>query len=389
MRNRLTPLLLAAALGACGGSESPASPAASTRDGGGLVILPYDGPLARGVAAQDPRLNFHDFGRIHDGDVVTRVFRMRNDDPRDVSIKRVVPACGCTVAALRAIRADGTVVPGLPIKSKEPTLLTVAPGEIAELEVRVDSREISGKNADKLVNVRVETDSPNGYYLTFEVHVLVEQPFTVVPNTLALGWIPENGGGAGKVEIVPALYFSHELKELVDVPAGVSADLVKEIRNGMPLWTLRARMEAPLERGPRSHVLRIATEEEPGVPGRDIEVPLTATVVGDLSSEPERMVFAAERGMATSGTFELYSRLGGHRLRVTAVEVPLDQQEWLEARIEPLEPDDDGASLRCSVTLETLPPLPAGKPMLTGELVLTLDDPQHPTHRIGYVVHLR
>ncbi len=376
--------LLAAFLAGCGsGAEG-----AHKGDGGGLLVLPYEGPLARGVETLDPRLNFHDFGRVPDGDTVTRVFRLRNADPRDVSILRVDPGCGCTVAALRAVRADGTLELGVPIVSKAEKLLTVAPGELVELEVRVSTRDLTVKNNDKLITLRVVTDSPNGYFLTFEVHIFDEQPFAVVPGTLACGNVPENGGGEAKVDIVPAGHFNYRLKELLPPPQGVLAELTLEFRNGMPVWTLRANLPPPLTLGPRMEKLRIATEESEGVPGREVEVPLTAIVVADLACEPERLVFAAPRTEAQTASVEFYSRLAGQRLRVTGVEVPEAQREVLAARVEPLEPDDSGSSLRWRVTLETKLPLPAD-PLLSGKLELHLDDPQHPIHALEYVVHLR
>src|SRR6185503_3501489 len=204
------------------------------------------------------------------------------------AIQRVDPGCGCTVAALRALRGDGTIEAGKPIRSKAPELLVVGPGEVAELEVKVTTRDVITKNNHKLVTLRVLTDSPNGYFLTLEVHIFVEQPFALVPGTLVLGDVPESGGGRGKIEIVQAGHFTYELKEIQPPPEGVFAQLTKEIRSELPVWVLEAGLEPPLERGPRMTTLRIATEERPGVPGREIEVPLTATVVEDLATEPER-----------------------------------------------------------------------------------------------------
>ncbi|MSR61907.1 MAG: DUF1573 domain-containing protein [Planctomycetes bacterium] len=372
----LVPLLL----GACG--------AAATPTGKGLVLLPYDGPLGRGVKERDARTNFFDFGRVPDGDNAQHVFRLRNEDPAPVSILKLDPGCGCTVAALRVIHADGSIEKGEAIHSKAPKLLTLLPGELAEIEVQISTRDMVNKNLDKLITLRVLTDSVNGYFLTLEVHILVEQPFTAVPGAIALGSIPESGGGEGKVEIVPSGGFHYELGELGTVPAGVHASLLKEIRNEFPVWTLRAGFDAPLARGPRNELLRIPTFEAEGVPGRGIEVPLTAMVVEDLASEPARLVFAAARDAAAHGTVELYSRLAGQRLRVTAVDVPEAQRAQLAARFEPVEADAEGTSRRWRITLETQPPL-AETPMLSGKLLVHLDDPQHPSHELEFVVHLK
>lgn len=370
--------LLAVACGA-----SPGEPS-----GKSLVILPYEGPLGRKVTTRDPRLSYHDFGRVPDGETVTRVFQLRNEDPREVSILRVDPSCGCTVASLRAVRKDGTVERGESIRSKAEKLLTVAPGELVEIEVRVSTRDMSTKNMDKLLNLRVITDSPNGYFLTLELHILVEQAFAVVPATLALGSIPENGGGDGKVQIAQTGYFYYDVKELYPLPEGVHAELSREDRSGTPLWNVVAGFDPPLARGSRTATLRLATEESSGVPGPDIEVPMTALVVGDFLANPDRIVFAATSAGVHRSSTEFGSLLAGHRLRLTGVEVPEAQRAWLTAAFEPLAPDDAGSSLRWLLTLETVPPLPEQE-MLTGKLRLHLDDPQHPTYEVEYVVHVR
>jgi hypothetical protein len=375
------PLLLLAAVAAC-------HPEAAAAPGRGLVILPDDSPLPRGVSARDPRLNFHDFGRVGDGDTVTRIFRMENTDPRPVAITRVTPGCGCTVPALRAVLADGTVVAGEPASSKAPKLLEIPPGAVFELELAIHTRDMTTKNQDKLLTVGLVTDSPNGYFLTLELHLLVEKPFAVVPGALALGQVPENGGKQGKVEIVRAGPFAHALGELIEVPAGVEAQLTSEERNFSTVWTLRAMLTPPLERGTRQHTLRISTTDEFGEPGRALEVPLTAQVVADLASDPTRCVLRSAPEEESEGTIELYSLLPGHRLKVVGIDVPPENSAWLSAEAAALAPDDDGASARWLLTLRSRPPYPAGK-ALSGKVRVRLDDPQHPSHELEYVVHVR
>ena len=373
---------LLALLPACSGGATAAAP------GQGLVLLPYDGPLARGVKERDPRLEFHDFGRVPDGDTVTRVFRLRNSDPRPIAIQRVDPGCGCTVPALRAVLPDGSVVQGESPASKAPVLLSVPPGAIFELELAIHTRDMITKNTDKLVTVRLTTDSPASYFVTLELHILVEKPFSVVPGTLALGLVPESGGKEGRVEIVNAGAFAHTLGALRELPPGLTAELTFEERNFRPVWTLAAALQPPLERGPRALTLHIETLDENGAPGRDLEVPLTAQVVGDLASDPSRIVFKAEAGAPAEGTLELFSLLPGQRLKVRAVEVPEEQRAWLAAEAVPLEPDGAGASERWRIVLRATPPHPEGKSH-SGRVRVLLDDPQHPEQLLDFVVHVR
>jgi hypothetical protein len=378
---RTALLFLSLALGAC-------QPEAVAAPGRGLVLQPYEGPLARGVETRDPRLEFHDFGRVPDGETVTRIFRFENTDSAPVAITRVDPGCGCTVPALRAVLADGAVVRGEPITSKAPKLLEIPPGAFFELELAIHTRDMTTKNQDKLVTVRLMTDSPNGYFLTLELHILVEKPFAVVPTTLAFGSVPENGGKEARVEIVRAGPFAHHLGEIVEAPAGITAELTYEERNFMPLWTLRARLEPPLERGPRNLAFKIATKNEHGEPGAPLEVPVTAQVVGDLAHDPARLVVRTTPESEGEASLELYSLLPGQRLAVRSVAVPPENAAWLSAEALALAADDDGKSARWRITLRTRPPYPAGK-ALSGRLTVMLDDAQHPAHVLDYVVHVR
>jgi hypothetical protein len=376
-------LVLCLALLPWPGACAPAEPA-----GGGLVILPHEGPLAPGVESRDSRLNFHDFGRVPDGDVVRRVFQLRNDDPAPVTIERVVPGCGCTVGSLRRVAADGSRVPGEPISSKSKKLLVIPPGGLGELELEIDTRQLATKNADKLIITNVSTDSKNSFYLTFELHVFVEKPFAVVPGMIQLGKVARSAGGEGRVEIVPDGGFVHEVTEILELPPGVQAELFPEQRAGIDIWVLRAGFVPPLTPGLQSAVLRLATRTEEGQPGRTLEIPLQAQVVEDLAAEPERLVFAAARSESARGEVELFSRLAGQRLRVLGLELTEAQQQLFEATLAPEDLDDAGASARWRVTLATRPPLPA-EPLLSGKILIRLDDPQYASFELPYVVHVR
>ena len=378
---RTPALFLALLLGlsACGTSQAR---------GAGLVLLPNEDPLAPGVLQRDPRLNFHDFGRVPDGEVVTHAFRMRNDDPQPVTIQRVVPGCGCTVASLRYTAPDGTLVPGQPIGSKSLKLLVLPPGIVAELELKIDTRQLATKNADKLIITNVTTDSPNGYYLTFEVHILVEKPFEVVPGMIQLGRVPKSGGADGSVEIVPARGFQQVIEKIQEFSPGIHAELAREERLGTPLWTLRAGFEPPLQPGLHQAKVVLATRTPEGEAGRPFEVALLAQVVDDLAAEPERIVFAASRAEGAQAEARVFSLLAGQRLKVLGAELPEAQRDWLAVTCVPEEPDEDGKSLRWRVTLATHTPLPADE-VLSGKLVLRLDDPLQERFELPYVVHLK
>lgn len=376
--------LLAAVLGAL----ALACDTSSRARGAGLVLLPSEDPLPPGVLERDPRLNYHDFGHVPDGEVVRHAFRLRNGDPGEVAIQRVVPGCGCSVASLRTVAADGTLVAGLPIGSKAEKLLVVPPGGLAEVEIQVDTRTLATKNADKLIITNVTTDSPNGHYLSLEVHIFVEKPFEVVPGAIQLGRVAKSAGGTGAVDIVPVPGHGKRIKEIRELPAGVSAELASEERMGIQMWVLRAGFEPPLTAGLHQERIVLATEDEKGAPGRPLEVALLAQAVEDIVSDPERLVFAATRTDGARGRSQVFSLLSGQRLKVLSAELPAEQRDYFEVAFAPLEQDAEGRSPRWEVTLATRPPLSA-QGVLAGKLLLHLDDPQHESFELPYVVHLR
>jgi hypothetical protein len=78
----------------------------------------------------------HDFGRITEGDVVTKIFKFKNTGEAPLIISDAKSSCGCTV----------------PSFTEKP----IAPGEEGELEVKYNSR--GKKNQDnKVVRVTANT----------------------------------------------------------------------------------------------------------------------------------------------------------------------------------------------------------------------------------------
>jgi len=376
-----------------GGAPSSAdgagdAPSEGADDGGrGLVFVPGEAPAEPSYGEGPARPYFHDFGRVPDGEVAEHVFRLRNTDPRPVAIKRVVPSCGCTVPSVRYVADDGSLVHGEPITSKAPELLSIPPGALVELALRIETADIRDKNVDKLLMVTVTTDSPNGYYLTLETHIVASRPFELVPNGIQLGAVAVNGGGGGAIEAVRALGFDERLTGVLRTPPGVTAELVPRDPPDGRAWTVSARLAPPLELGAWKGELLLATETAAGEPGEPLVVPMAARVVPDLQCDPARLVFYADPG--AFGHTTLSSLLPGHRLRVLEAAVDPAHRELLAVSFEPAHPDGEGRSGEWTLRLEPRDPLATEADLLSGEVVLRLDDAQHPEVRVPYAVHVR
>lgn len=365
--------------------QEPAQQAPGT----GLVVLQdEEAPVGPVAADVEPRPYFHDFGHVPDGEVVSHVFRLENTDPGPIAIRRVVPSCGCTVASIRYVRDDGEAVVGRMKPEADEAVLSVPPGVVAELEIQIDTRLIKVKNTDKLLITTVTTDSPASYYLSLETHIFVERPFTVVPDVLNAGGVAVNAGGKASVQIVQTGTFAQRVSGLQEVPEGVHAELTHDDSLGQSVWTVSASFEPPLGLGPRTGVIQVATETVDGKPADPIAVPFVVTGVPDLVCDPTRLILATDRSTEARGEIVFRSLLSGHRFRILEARMPDEHASLLAASFEPIDPDSDGRSGRWKLVLTTKPPLPAGD-VLAGELELALDDPQHPSATVPYVIHTR
>ena len=380
-------LALALFLGACRPPSDASEPGAGEA-GQGLVILPYEDPSIGPAAEADPRVFFHDFGRVPRGEVVSRTFRLRNTDPGPLTIKRLVPSCGCTLPSIHYVRDDGEVVTGDLRPTGGESVITIPAGVVAELTLSIDTRLIKNANVDKLLTATITTDSVNGYYLNLEAHIFVESPFTLVPEVLNLGRIPINAGGQQALQIVQSKGFLRRVTEILETPTGMRAELTHDASLGQSLWTLTATIEPPLELGRRTETIVLGTETEDGEPSDPIRITITADGVPDLTPDPARVVFSADRESVTEAPGGLRSLLAGHRFLIQEARLPAEHAELLSVTFEPVQPDAEGRSGAWRLLVETRPPLPADE-LLAGQIELTLDDPAHPRVQVPYVIHLR
>ncbi|WKV12865.1 DUF1573 domain-containing protein [Marivirga harenae] len=126
-----------AALEGNGGSTASNSPAVQMANQSTSQVKSTSNEKPEGPL---PKMEFsekvHDFGRITEGDVVTKVFTFKNTGEAPLIISNATSSCGCTV----------------PSYTEEP----IAPGEEGELEVKYNSR--GKKNQDnKVVRVTANT----------------------------------------------------------------------------------------------------------------------------------------------------------------------------------------------------------------------------------------
>lgn len=383
---RAAGLIVASILAAACGDTPPADAAATAPAAGPVVGT---GGLAI-VNPLDPERDYNfDLGHLEYGDVRELVVRLRNDDGRPLEVQRVVPGCGCTVPSLRWERPDGTVATGATHPGDDP--LTLPPGAVAELTLRVDTRRSDKQNTSKRVLVRITSDSPTNPFLTLEVHFIVDVPFQATPGRLDLHQVPAGGGGVAATELIAATDDAVRLDRVDATSPGVEAELIEEQRFGMTVWTVRARLLPPLELGTYLGFVRLGLADAEGQPlERTFELDVQAHVVPDLGLDPSRLVFPpvpAERMHETVAEADLVARLPGQRVGLLEATLEGPQAEHLRLETLPVQVDAEGRASRWRLRLHAEPSLT--ERVFSGTLRLTLDDPQFPELEVPYMGRFR
>jgi hypothetical protein len=368
---------------ACGAGDPPAGEPGTAPAEAGAVATGTGG-----LVVKDPHHPAHpgwrDLGVIPLGQVVTHVVELENREGRALTIQNVRAGCACAVPSIAYRTAEGKLVTG-DVRSTE-RVLTLPPGAVAELSVQVDSRRAPLKNSQKVVSVRLVSDSESDPYLTIELQFTVESHFTVAPERLDLGEVAEHGSGEGSTRILA-------LGELVlgeppAAPAGFEVWIEESLYLGRTGWDLHARVVPPLPLGYGEHRLTLATRHPDGSPGPPLEVLLSATGVPDTEIEPPRLLLRpAEPAGDAAGVFQaevvVRSNLAGQRFTLSAAGLDGPAAAVLDVELVPRAPDSAGRSSSWTVRLTSTGELPAGP--LEGLLTLVSDDPALPELCVPYL----
>jgi hypothetical protein len=380
-------LLLAASCSGSSGdiaSSSVAPSPATDEDSSGRGLVVQVQP------DEDPeRPGYFDFKVVENGQYALHTFVLKNSDPRDVTIQKVDPGCGCTVARIMKVEADGTRTP--PLAKKPLELLILKPGEIAEIALRVDTGEVKVKNTDKHFMVRVSTNSVERPYLTLECHLVVDMPWQLAPASVNLPQVPEGAGATGRITIKALGTAGLTLGEIRELPEGATATLTRQGQFMEPVWVLDAGFTPPVPLGRQAFSVWINTIRKDGTEGEPLQVLVAGTTTPDVSFSPGRMILRPNPkgvGVKTDDGLglaiaKLKTHLQGHSLRVVGFQILGDHADELEFNVTPVRPNQNGGSIEWDLSLIALDTLSA--PSFTGTIVLEIDDPQYKEMKLDYV----
>jgi hypothetical protein len=360
-------LFLALALCACDRRPAPAGA------GKGLVILNPVGD----------RPTYFDLGRVPRGAKAEHVFRIRNDDPRPVTVKDLLASCGCAVPRISYRAADGALVPGNP--DNRETVITLPPGAVADLAVSIDTERVEVMNIDKLAQVRVRSDSKTTPYVTLELHLVVERLMRAVPAAIELGQTPQSAGKSGRTDVavdVPGCRARVIGVESVEGPFTATVDEAEVA--GVATWIVVANARPGIPLGPVAGkvVLSVTGADGTGV-GRPFSVTVTAQIAPDVVLRPPVLLFGSfERGKPAKIEAQLVALVPGERVLVRSATVtgtPESAAREIAAEVTPIDPGEDGRAQSWMVVLRSSEKLRDST--FSGELTLQIDHPRVPSIR--------
>lgn len=327
--------------------------------------------------------NWVDFGDLELGETRVAVVKLRNVEKVPIVVENLQSGCSCTIPEVFYVDAAGTRVTGNARSNQR--VIEVPPQAVLEVHLKVDSKLSPAVNKDKLVIVRMTTDSDVDPYVSIEARMKVVSAFQAAPAEIDVRRIGTNAGGVAGTEIAPIGHSGRRLVDVLEAPAGVTATLSPSSRQGIDTWDLYVKVEAPVPPGSREQVVRLRTTG-PGGEGEgapfDIKVRWTAT--DDVEVVPNRLVFLRDSGTGIeSAQSELFARMPGQKLRITGHRIQGENTQFTTISYEAQTPDDQGRSARWLIRVD--PTAELGDRAIQGLLVLETDDSQFPTIEVPLV----
>lgn len=312
------------ALQACTGAEASES---------GLIVRP-DPEQVVAEGAQ-PRPNFHDFGNVAFGTTFEHTFVLDNRDPSPVRILRALPSCSCTVPGLVAFDARGQRIEASPEDPE--AMIRVPEGGRLELTLRITTHTLREANIDKLVTVRLQTDSNTTPFLTLEAHFKVPTDFRIVPEVADFKSVPRSKGKSMQVEFFPTEHGQLDIVGLEFAPKELTVEVFPNEVAGGGATSVLLHLAADLPPGPRGGTLKLKTRRIDGEPGPLLDLQYRALIRPDLYFEPPQVLLMPQAERPGLGqTIAIGTHRERHAFRVDAVSAEGEHAAGFEIDVEPV-----------------------------------------------------
>lgn len=322
---------------------------------------------AVGPAGPAPRLeadvNDHDFGTAIEGEKLNHTFKLKSAGQADLVITNAKPTCGCTIAQIQVIKADGSLEV---YKNGDP----LPPGTELNLTAELDTKNAHGTKSSK---INVYCNDPRTL-LTLGLTARVDTYFVLTPNALQFG----------DLSVADSIEKSFQVSGKKPEPFMLTVDN-KQFPEGMKValaaieptpegkstrWDCKVTLGPNCKEGNLGFPIQLRSDEKVmgAQPDKDGNVPtygasvmVTGRVQGLISYEPQYLSFGLVRpGQSVARTLTVKSfdpnfTFGEAKVRLVG---PSDQKPdfpYGDSFTYVIKPSEDKKMLNVELTLNGLP----------------------------------
>jgi hypothetical protein len=283
--------------------------------------------------------DLYDFGRVMQGQRVVHEFEVRNIGDADLALQRIAPSCGCTAAAV--------------------TSSTIKPGTSEKVRVTFDT---SGMFGDKTKTVSILTNARDNQELTLKLKGSVARGLTVTPERLVFGELSQSASLPARTQEVTLKVNDDVSWEVERVTTSSRYLAINEMSavNGARRYSVSVQPDAP--KGELRERLLVEFKDSATAP---INIPVTATVLGDLKLSPSIVSFGVISGTAPIERRVKYENSSANPVKilevisshpaVTASMLEMDSGKRGVLAIE-VDPNKVSGDLRATVQVKTTHP---------------------------------
>ena len=255
--------------------------------------------IASSTGAAEGRASFslsqdsYDFGSVPQGTVVVYEVDVKNSGTRDLIVERIAPSCGCTATNLAS-----------PV---------VKPGTSEKIRVSFDTSGFFGR---KTKTVQITTNDPQSPERVFTITGTVVTGYAFEPSRLDFGEVsPSSPLASRQREVTFTVVDGSELK--ITKVASVSQSLVI---SPVSVQGKRATVKVELlPSAPKGAFRDRVIFEVDGGRQAAINVPVSATVVGDLRLSSTTVSFGVISGQEILEKRVQFENRGVHPLQVQSI----------------------------------------------------------------------
>lgn len=337
-----------------------------------------------------PRLDVdqseHDFGAAIEGERLTHVFKLKSSGEADLVINSAKPTCGCTVAKVAVLDAEGnqnTYEMGNPIPG----------GTDLELVARLDTKNKHNLASSK---INIFCNDPRQTVI-LGLKATVDTYFKVSPSALEFGEVAL--ASVAQKSIAVSGKQPGPFKLSLDgrtTPPGMKIELRPEnpdAEGRAELWHVDVTLGPDCREGNLGYPIQLQSDEEVEgaakveggeIPTYGVSVMVTAQVRGPISWEPQYLSFGLVRPgqvmprTLTVETFDPEFKFDANAIQLELVGPNKETPDfpWKDYFSHVVRPSEDGQAIDVELTLDGLPEEADGS--FQGQLLIKTGHPAKP-----------